>query len=181
MKRKLLTILLTAAIFGISCSIFVHAQPAGSKKRELLRVGVYDSRAIAVAYTNSDYWSGILKAKHKELEEAKAKGDERKIKELEAWGPAQQQKAHLRAFGTAPVGDCLKSIEEQMAQVAAAVGVDMIVSKWQIDYRGDDVQFVDLTDELAGLFKPNARALKSIESLKKVDPISEDEILRHEH
>lgn len=154
----------------------VHGQDKTEVKP--LRVGVYDSRCIAVACFSSEWWNTQVREKMKEMEAAKAAGDEQKVKELEQWGSQNQQKAHLMGFGTAPVKQSLVPVEKDLATVAQQAGVDIIVSKWQIDYQVDGAQFVDVTDAIVALYKPGEKALKSVEAIKKTKPISEEDILK---
>ena len=180
MKHKMLMVGLMAAAFG-TIMLFSNGQRVSAAgKKKLLRVGVYDSRAIAIAYGNSDHWSKILKEKQAALEQAKKEGDTEKVKEIEAWGPAQQAQAHLKAFGTAPVHECFDCVKDKIPQVAKAAGVDVIVSKWEFDYLADDADVVVVTMELAKLFNPSERGWKSIKSLKKWKPYSHEELQRLE-
>jgi hypothetical protein len=64
--------------------------------------------------------------------------------------------------------------------VAKAAGVDMIVSKWELDFLAEDAQTVDVTIQLAKLFNPNERAWKSIKSLEKWKPYSQEQIRKKE-
>ena len=160
----------------VSMDSLVHA----GEKKKLLRVGVYDSRGIAIAYGNSEHWSKVLKGKQAALEQAKKEGDTKKVKEIEAWGPAQQAEAHLKAFGTAPVHEYLEHVRDHIPDVAKAAGVDVIVSKWEFDYMASDADVVDVTMELAKLFEPNEKAYKWIEQMKDKDPIPAEELKRLE-
>ena len=146
-----------------------------------LRIGVYDSRAVAIAYAGSPVHDRILKAKMAERDKAKAAGNEDKVKELEAWGQEQQQRMHLQGFGSAPVTDILAHIKEKFPQIAADAGVDLIVSKWQIDYINPDIQTVDITLRIIEPFEPKAKALQWIEQLKDKAPLSDEDIDRHGH
>jgi hypothetical protein len=47
-----------------------------------IKVGIYDSRAVAIAYYRSGEFANVLKDLHKELEEAKEQGNEARIAEL---------------------------------------------------------------------------------------------------
>ena len=165
-------------IFFLVFSGFSTARDA--EKKKLLRVGVYDSRAIAIAYGNSDHWGKILKEKQAALEQAKKDGDTEKVKDIQAWGPAQQAQAHLKAFGTAPVHECFDCVKDKIPDVAKAAGVDVIVSKWEFDYMSPDADVVDITMELAKLFNPSERGWKSIKSLKKWKPYSHEKLQRIE-
>jgi len=154
----------------------VHGQDKQVTKP--LRVGVYDSRCIAIACFSSEWWNAQVRDKMKEMEAAKAAGDEQKVKELEQWGSQNQQKAHFMGFGTAPVKQWLTPVEKELATVAQQAGVDVIISKWQIDYQVEAAQFVDVTDAIVALYKPGEKTLKSVEAIKKTKPISEQEILK---
>ena len=165
---------------GIGCAISSFSIVNGSQKKQLLRVGVYDSRAIAIAYANSEHWSKVLKEKQAALEQAKKDGDTEKVKELEAWGSAQQSELHLKGFGTAPVHEYLDQVKEKLPQVAEMAGVDVIVSKWEFDYVAEDAETVDITMELAKLFEPNERTWKSIKSLDKWKPYSQEDLKKLE-
>lgn len=179
MKRS---VLLTAliSVLAAGCMVASMSQVNGGQKKKLLRVGVYDSRGIAVAYGNSEYMSKVLQKKKAALEQAKKEGNTEKVKEIEAWGPAHQAEAHLKAFGTAPVHDNLECVKDKIPQVAKAAGVDLIVSKWEMDYIAVDADLVDVTNQLAQLFNPNEKAWKSIEGIQKVKPYSNEELLRLE-
>ncbi|OQY05381.1 MAG: hypothetical protein B6I25_05715, partial [Planctomycetales bacterium 4572_13] len=112
--------------------------------------------------------------------QAKKDGDTEKVKDIQAWGPAQQAQAHLKAFGTAPVHECFDCVKDKIPDVAKAAGVDVIVSKWEFDYMSPDADVVDITMELAKLFNPSERGWKSIKSLKKWKPYSHEKLQRIE-
>ena len=59
-------------------------KPDGSR----LRVGTFDSRLIATAYVRSEAFKLRLAKMHADFKEAKASGDEKLAKQLEAEGPA---------------------------------------------------------------------------------------------
>jgi hypothetical protein len=86
---------------------------------------------------------------------------------------------HLQGFGSAPVTDILVHIKDQLPQIAANAGVDLIVSKWQLDYIHPDIQPVDITLKIIEPFHPQAKALKWIEQLKDKAPLSSGEIEKH--
>lgn len=180
MKKKLSIPVLSAVILGISSSIFVQGQSIDKSKKALLRVGVYDSRAVAVAYAHSSLFADTLKAQKKELEEAEAKGDQSKIRELRARGRALQQELHLQGFGTAPVHEYLDTIKDKLPEIARQGDVDVIVSKWAIDYVVPEAAMTDITDRLIEPFGPDQRVRNIIRDLENKAPLSKEEILAHE-
>ena len=150
------------------------------EKKKLLRVGMYDSRGIAIAYANSAYFEKVLRGKRTALEQAKKDNDTEKIKELESWGSQSQAKAHQQGFGTAPVHEYLEVVKDKIPGVAKEAGVDVIISKWEMDYIATDADLVDVTMELAKLFEPREKAYEWIEQMKDIEPISRGELERLE-
>jgi DNA-binding TFAR19-related protein (PDSD5 family) len=170
------TIVISLAAVVCLVSILIGAETKKAVKP--LRVGVYDSRAIAIACLRTEWWNNQVQEKMKEMEKAKAAGDTKKVKELEEWGQSSQAKAHLQGFGTAPVKNLLERIKDQLPGVAQQVGVDIIVNKWQIDYQIKDAELVDVTDAIVALYKPSEETLKILEEMKKQPPVAEEELLK---
>jgi len=96
MKRCTVCVLL-ATVFGLIGVSAGTAEPAAEKAAaqtaKPLRVGTFDSRAVALAYYRKFYKSPEFTASLKKLKEdhdqAKAAGDEEKAKRLEAEGPCR--------------------------------------------------------------------------------------------
>lgn len=171
------TILALILVIG-SCVIYsmVRADdPDAKTEKAKLRVGTFDSRAIAIAYVRTDDFKQALKKMMEEHKKAKTEGDEKKVKELEAKGQAGQQLLHTQGFSTASVGEYLEHVKDKIPAVAKEVGVDVIVSKWDMVYQSPDAEFVDVTDQLVKLFKPDEKTLKIGEDLRKIPPISLEE------
>lgn len=180
MKREIIVM----SVFVLSLGAVYVANSVqrvqAAEKKKLLRVGVYDSRGIAIAYANCEHWNKVLKEKQAALEQAKKDGNTEKVQEIEAWGPAQQAKAHLTAFGTVPVHEYLELVKDEIPAVAEKAGVDVIVSRWECDYLAADAETVDVTMELAKLFEPREKAYQWIEQMKDKAPISHEELKRLE-
>ena len=142
-----------------------------------LRVGTFDSRGVALAYGRSDR-PDCMMAKvaelMKEYEQAKAEGNEERVKELERTGPAMQEQIHKQVFGGAPIDDILALIEDDLPDVAAAAGVDLIVSG--VLHGGPGVELVDITLEMCAPFGPDDETLKMIEEILLVPTIDESEL-----
>ena len=167
-KRTLLLSLLYGIIALTGCTDCKYVD-----NTQKTRVGIYDSRAVAIAYAHSDWNEKRLESKVEEMEQAKAAGDKKKIKELDEWGKAQQAKLHRQGFGTAPVDDILEHIKEELAQIAKDANVIAFVSKWDKKTlkRYKSAELVDVTDLIVAQFNPNERTLKTIEQLKDKKPI----------
>ena len=171
------TIVALVLVIG-SCLIYTSLRaedPNTKPAKAKLRVGTFDSRAIAIAFVNTDDFKQALKKMKEEYKKAMADGDEKKAKELGAKGEAQQQLLHTQGFSTASVGEYLERVKDKIPAIAKEAGVDVIVSKWDMVYQSPDAEFVDVTDQLVKLFNPDEKTLKIGEDLKKIPPISLEE------
>ena len=87
------------AILAMSLPTFAQDEAAKTAEKSEIRIGTYDSRAIAIAFAPSKY--NPVSQKMREHDKAKADGDEKKIKQLEAWGQKHQRQLH-RQTGAGP-------------------------------------------------------------------------------
>jgi hypothetical protein len=155
------------AYFSVASIAFAASAIAGEGEMPKVRIGTYDSRAIAVAYAASQF--NPVKAKIEEYERAKAAGDDAIVKELEAWGADHQRQLHFQGFGRVPVDDLLKHVQQGISGLAESERLAAITM--QCDYTSDVVEIVDVTDALVKLYNPSERTLEHIRNLRKVAPL----------
>ena len=163
---------ITAAIVTTGLTRPSFAQDMAPKSQE--RIGVYDSRSIAVAFAGSAAHEKQLQQLIAEHKKAKEAGELDKVAKLEAEGNALQEKLHKQGFSTAPVGDLLCCISNALPEIQKSAGVTTIISKW------DEAELkkhagaatVDVTLKLVDAFLPNERQRKSAIEIQKHKPIS---------
>jgi len=141
-----------------------------------MKVGIYDSRAIAVAYVRSDMMRQWMAGLRAERDKAKAAGDEKRVRELEARGGAEQKRFHEQGFSTASVANLLERIRDQIPGVAREEGVALVVSKWEVMYKDPAIEYVDVTLPLVRKFTTDPQALHMVEELMKHPPMPLDEL-----
>ncbi len=144
---------------------------ATAAEKGKLRVGTFDSRAVAAAYAASDVHEAYIKRLTQERDKAKAAGDKAKVADIQAEASAHQDQLHQQGFGTASVADILEHVKDKLPAIAKEAGVDAIVSKWDIVYQAPGAELVDITPLMVKPFKPNERTLRIIEDLRKQAPI----------
>jgi hypothetical protein len=166
---------LAALVLGVS-SMASAAEDSATNAEKKVRVGVFDSRAVAVAYGSSKFLQERYQQLKKELDKAESSGDKEQAEKIKAEGKAGQERLHQQGFGTASVKKYLELVKDKIPAVAKEANVDFIVSKWEVAYQNPAVEIVDITDDLVKVFEPNERALKSIQELKKHPPLDEDVI-----
>jgi hypothetical protein len=81
-----------------------------------------------------------------------------------------QTLANIQVFSNAPADEALAVIHDKLPAVAKDAGVSVITSR--LDFQGDDVDVVDVTDKLVAEFKPDPRTLTTINELRKRKPIT---------
>jgi len=181
MKYLATTLLLLTATL-IQC---VSAEETDAE--EIKRVGIYDSRAIAVAFVGSELYNATVgkeKAeKMAEYKKAESEGDQEKLAELKAWGEAQQALLHKQGFSTAPVDGILEHIGGQLPKVKKEADVELLVSKWDKKTLAEhkSAEQIDVTMRLIEAFKPNEKQKKSAIEIQKHDPVPMDKMKDQKH
>ena len=165
-------------------SVVVCASAAAQSRTNQLRIGVYDSRAVAIAFANSKEFQEALKPVLADYQKAKDEKNDQRMKEIEARMRLQQRRLHEQGFSTGSVAGTMAKVKDELPALAKKAGVQMIVSKWELNYCSPDVETVDVTEPVAALFHPNEnvtanRKLKVsevIKSLKNQPPLPIEDI-----
>ena len=150
-----------------------QAQPKDNVSEE--KIGIYDSRAVAVAYAGSpthEKWLATMKA---ERAKAKESGDDAAVVRIETEAKAQQAQMHQQAFSTASVADLLAEIPAEVERIRNTEGLVAMISRWdeaELNKHGKAGR-IDVTPAIIDAFHPTerqrARALE-IQKHKRVTP-----------
>ena len=188
MRKKPLWIVM---LWGLSCLLLCGGNSWGSepdsdkiakieKTTKTVRVGVYDNRAIAVAYAASKF--NPIDAKMKEYKEAEAvdkKQGAKLKKELQKWAEEHQRLLHLQGFCSVPVDDLLSYVKDDLAKVAEKENVVLIVRRY--DYASDEVEVVDVTDQIVALYNPSEKTLRTVDAIKRAPVLPIETVEKHGH
>lgn len=153
----------------------------------MLRIGTYDSRAVAVGFVGSEVYKATAGKKladmMAEYKRAQADGDTKRVEELKAWGEAQQTLLHKQGFSTAPVDDILDHINDQLPEIKKQANVGILVSKWDKKTltKHKSAERVDVTMNLIEAFRPNDQQKKSAIEIQKHDPVPLEKMKGHKH
>lgn len=147
------------------------------------KIGIYDSRSIAVAYVGTEFFKSWLEDLGKRHEAAEAAGDEELAAKVAGEGPAMQERMHRQGFSTAPVDNILEHIKDKIPGIMESHGVTALVSKW--DEQGlaahGSAEQVDLTMELVKALGTNEQQAKSAREIMKIEPVPLEEMKEHDH
>lgn len=128
------------------------------------RVGIFDKPSVVVAYYRSPMWADVLRAKRAERDAASKSGDSKKVEELDAWGPAQQDLAHRQLAGEAPITNILEALQPAFAEIAKTAHLDRILTG--PPPAGGHFETVDVTDQLIDWLKADERTRNIIRDLR---------------
>lgn len=168
-------------IVGFSVTGCPGGEPVSTLGAAAEAIGVYDSRAVAVAYAGSVLHEAQLTKLRAEYDAAKAAGNTVRVAELEADAKAGQSEKHRQAFGTAPIDDILAQIKDELLRIQTDAGVIALVSKWDDATLAEHphADRVDVTMALIDAFHPNDRQRESALEIQKHKPIPRDELEKH--
>ena len=145
-----------------------------------LRVGVFDSRAVALAYAKSDMFEKWLDDLMSASANAQAAGDSVRLRELEGEAQAEHALRSKQVFGTFPAYDVLDKIKKEIPRIAQEAGVEVLVSKWDIVYQIEGAEYIDVTEPLVDLFGLNEKDKQKALDIDDVEPVPWTELDEHD-
>jgi hypothetical protein len=137
----------------------------------MVRIGVFDSRAVALAYYRTAEFQAETKQLMTDLAAARAANDKTRVDALEFQGPALQNLMHYQVFSTASIPNVIDKITPRLPKVAADAGVSAIVSKWDVAFKGEGVEYVDVTSALVSAFNPSPQVQQMMPQLLSQKPM----------
>lgn len=134
-----------------------------------VRIGIYDSRAVALAWGRSAEHNRQSDALYAAAEKAKAEQDEKKLAVLKRQGGEGQRRLHAQVFSNAPIEDVMAKVKDALPEIAKRKAVVAIMPS--VDWKGEGVELVDVTEELVKEFSPDEKTLRYIRQMKGKTPI----------
>jgi len=168
--KHVLTISIIALMLCVALSAVAADAPAKVK------LGVYDSRAIAIAWARTPAFAESIKQLRAEFMSAKEAKDEKRTQELEQQGQWMQVRMHQRGFSTAGAADLLGELKSLLPAIAKEAGVIAIVSKWELPFSDPAVELVDVTAQVVALFHPDEETQQILGELKDRPPVPFNEL-----
>jgi Skp family chaperone for outer membrane proteins len=164
-------------IINIGCLlILVSGIVLSQQETSKIRVGIFDSRCVALAYGRSAEFMkemDSIKTAHKNAAE---EGNKEIVDELEQLGPTKQVLMHQQVFSNGSINNILEKIKDKLPAVARGNDLRMIISKWEIPFIDGSFELVDITDQLVAMFGPDDATKKIIDSIKAMEPVPIEQI-----
>ena len=138
-----------------------------------IRIGTYDSRLVALAYYNSRDYDKFIADFNRQYKMAETKKDSATIKKMLVRGPVLQRMMNDRIFGKGSVNLILDDYKVRIEAIGKASNVSLIVSKWEIEYKLQGVELVDLTWKIMAIWNPSEQVMKWAKNGEKEQPIKD--------
>ncbi len=155
-------------LVGLAAS---HAR-AQTQAPDQERLGVYDSRSVAIAYAGSQCQKAKMNDLKARYDKARQAHDAQETARLEAQGKAWQAELHRQGFGTAPVDDLLACIEGEISRIQREARVARLVSQWNEKELGAGAERIDVTSYLVDAFHPDPLQRKRAMEIRLQKPAS---------
>lgn len=166
--------LLLTTIMALISSAWFSNLMAQETNAAPMRIGIYDSRALAYAYFVTPEHQRQISKMVQAARAAQAAGQTNRFNELRADLQAAQAEIHREGFSTAPATNAMAFLKDRIPRIEKEAGVTALISKWNAQalkqYRS--AKKVDVTDRLVHELNPNLteKQLKVISAFKKSKP-----------
>ncbi len=174
-KAILAGMVLWAGLLHETSSLAADPQSAAGTTRQ--RVGVYDTRSVALAFFRSEKNLASIKKFQQDGQSAMKAGDTNKVAEMKKLGREGQDRIHRQVFGDAPIDNIMEQLKEYLPEIQKQAKVKKIVPKGQAEA---SAEIVDVTSLLVEKCQPTAETLKMIQEMKQHPPLRSDQFPIHD-
>ena len=86
-----------------------------------------------------------------------------------------QHLLHQMVFSNGSIGIVMAIIKDKLPELAKTAGVNIIISKWELNFSDPSIEIVDLTSQVAQLFQPKENIDQMSKDISAQQPIQIDE------
>jgi hypothetical protein len=169
--KRILVVVIAAAAMLTGVGLKAADEAPGSAAPAKLRVGIYNSRSVALAFGRSKLGVEAVGKLMAEAKQAEKAGDQKQLDGLKKQGSDLQNLRHMQVFGNAPIHDMLVQMQPVLQEQARAEKLDLIVRDIDIAFQSNSVELVDITKGLVDSCEPTKETLKVIEEMQHHQPL----------
>lgn len=151
--------------------IMIYSTNSNAQTKQ--RVGVFDSRSVAIAYANSKFFKSPYPEIKKRMDAAKEKNDTKEIAKIEYEAKLHQAILHDQGFGKGSVNTITELYKDKIAEIAKTENLSAVVSKWEVVYSSSDIELVDITDKIVLFFEPSDKMKETIKEVPQHEPVKD--------
>jgi hypothetical protein len=152
------------SFFRLAAFVALAGSAMAQMPQRTVRVGTFHKPSVVTAYYRSPLWTAQIKLKVAERDAARTANDTKKVQELEAWGAAQQERAHQQLDGRASLSNILEVLAAAMPEIAGKANVAVIAA--DLSYTASGVETVDVTEQILDWLQADAATRKIVRELK---------------
>jgi Skp family chaperone for outer membrane proteins len=162
-----------AIILVVLVSLCILGCSSNSSAQTKQRIGIFDSRSVAIVYANSKFFKSPYPEIKKRMEAAKEKNDTKEIAKIEYEAKLHQAILHDQGFGKGSVNTITDLYKDKIAAIAKAENLSAVVSKWEVVYSNPDIELIDITDKIAAFFEPSDKMKETIKEVPQHEPVKD--------
>ncbi|MBI4810364.1 MAG: hypothetical protein HY800_02765 [Ignavibacteriales bacterium] len=162
-----------AIILVVFASLCILGSSYNSNAQTKQRIGIFDSRSVAIVYANSKFFKSPYPEIKKRMDAAKEKKDTKEIAKIEYEAKLHQAILHDQGFGKGSVNTILDMYKDKIASIAKAENLNVVVSKWELVYNNSDFELVDITNKIVDLFEPSEKIKENIKEMPQHEPVKD--------
>lgn len=175
MRTRTTTIFSAVFAVLIAAAAFLLPEVQAQKKQPAIKIGTYDSRIIALAWSRTDYLKQHMMKFSMQMDSAQKAHDSARVKELTVGIMSYQHLLHLVVFSNGSAGFIMALVKDKLPELAKTTGVSVILSKWELNYSDPSFEVVDLTNQVVQLFQPKENIDKTAAEISNLQPGPIDE------
>ena len=175
MKNTTFLSIVTAIALFLFAAFAMTSPLSGQTKNQPVKIGVYDSRVVVMAYSRSAQFNEKMKEAGEKADKLMKSGDTTKMKEGALMMISRSYLLESSLFSTATTSAVMSLVKDKLPALAEKAGVSVIVSKWELNYSGPGIETVDLTGQISDLFKPVNLDPKMVKEIGGNKPMSLEE------
>ncbi|MBI5019967.1 MAG: hypothetical protein HZB59_00870 [Ignavibacteriales bacterium] len=162
-----------AIVFVVLMSLCILGCSTYSNAQAKQRIGIFDSRSVAIVHANSKFFKNPYPEIKKRMETAKEKNDTKEIAKIEYEAKLHQAILHDQGFGKGSVNTIIDLYKDKIAEIAKAENLSAVVSKWEVVYSNPDIELVDITDKITAFFEPSDKMKETIKEVPQHEPVKD--------
>ena len=150
----------------------ILACPTISNAQIKQRIGIFDSRSVAIAYGNSKFFKSPYPEISAGTKAAREKND-KEIAKIEYQAKLHQAILHDQGFGKGSVNTITDLYKDRITAIARAKNLAAIVSKWEVVYNNPDIELVDITDKIVAFFELSDKIKEGLKEVPDHEPVKD--------
>jgi hypothetical protein len=107
------------------------------------------------------------------MKTAKEKNDTIEIANIDKEMNLRQRMMHEQGFGKGSVSYIMDEIKDKMSELAKNEGLNIIVSKWELNFNSTDGEIIDISEKVANLFEPTKDMRDIYQEFLKNEPVKD--------